>query len=54
MDSALPGVASLAAGGVDHLLLTVNLPASADNTFQDQSSTLGLTFTGTQRTGSAR
>ena len=54
MDSPLPGVASLAAGGVDHLLLTVNLPASAGNAFQGQSSTLGLTFTGAQRTGTAR
>jgi hypothetical protein len=54
MNNPLPGGASLAAGGVDHLLLTVNLPASAGNTFQNQSSTLGLTFTGTQRTGTAR
>jgi Camelysin metallo-endopeptidase len=54
MDSALPGVASLAAGGVDHLLLTVSLPTSAGNGFQGQSSTLGLTFTGVQRDGVAR
>jgi hypothetical protein len=54
MDSALPGLASLSAGGVDHLLLTVSLPASAGNGFQGQSSTLGLTFTGAQRDGVAR
>jgi hypothetical protein len=54
MDSALPALSSLQAGGIDHLLLTVNLPSSADNSFMNQSSTLGLTFTGTQRTGSAR
>ena len=54
MDSALPGLSSLQAGGVDHLLLTINLPASANNSFMNKSSTLGLTFTGTQRTGSAR
>jgi hypothetical protein len=54
MDSPLPGGASLAAGGVDHLLLTVSLPSSAGNGLQGKSSTLGLTFTGTQRTGTAR
>jgi Camelysin metallo-endopeptidase len=54
MNNPLPGGASLAAGGIDHLLLTVNLPASAGNTFQNQSSTLGLTFTGVQRDGAAR
>jgi hypothetical protein len=54
MDGALPGVASLAAGGIDHLLLTVSLPTSAGNGFQGQSSTLGLTFTGVQRDGAAR
>lgn len=54
VDSPLAGVASLQAGGVDHLLLTVSLPNSAGNSFQGQSSTLGLTFTGTQRTGGAR
>ena len=45
---------SLNAGGVDHLVFSVSLPASADNTFQGQSATLNLVFTGTQRTGSAR
>ncbi len=54
MDSPLAGLASLQAGGLDHLRLTVALPPAAGNTFQNQSSTLGLTFTGTQRTGSAR
>jgi hypothetical protein len=45
---------SLNAGGVDHLVFSVSLPASADNTFQGKSATLNLVFTGTQRTGSAR
>jgi Camelysin metallo-endopeptidase len=52
--SALPGVASLASHGVDHLLLTVSLPTTAGNGFAGLSSTLNLTFTGVQRTGAAR
>jgi hypothetical protein len=52
--SALAGAASLAVGGVDHLLLTVSLPTTADNGFKSLSSTLNLTFTGVQRTGAAR
>jgi Camelysin metallo-endopeptidase len=54
MNNPLAGLSSLQAGGVDHLKLTISLSPSADNTFMNQSSTLGLTFTGTQRTGSAR
>jgi hypothetical protein len=52
--SLLPDVASLASPGVDHLLLTVSLPTTADNGFEGLSSTLDLTFTGVQRTGAAR
>lgn len=52
--SELPGVASLTARGVDHLLLTVSLPTAADNSFEGLGSTLNLTFTGVQRTGAAR
>ena len=51
--STLNGLASMNAGGVDHLVFTVSLPASADNTFQGKSASLSLTFTGTQRTGQA-
>ena len=54
MDSPLGAVNSLAAGGTDHLLLNVSLPASAGNSLMGQSSTLGLTFTGVQRDGAAR
>jgi Camelysin metallo-endopeptidase len=54
MDSPLAGVASLAAGGSDHLVLNVSLPATAGNSLMGQSSTLGLTFTGVQRDGAAR
>ena len=54
MDAPLAGVASLQPGGVDHLVLTLTLPASAGNSFQGATATLGLTFTGVQRSGTAR
>ena len=50
----LANAASLNAGGTDYLAFTVSLPAGADNTFQGKSATLSLTFTGSQRTGTAR
>jgi len=50
----LPNAASLAVGGTDYLTFTISLPTSADNTFQGQTAALSLTFTGTQRTGTAR
>ena len=50
----LTNPASLNAGGVDHLAFTVSLPTSADNTFQGKSATLSLSFTGVQRSGTAR
>ncbi|TFV78263.1 hypothetical protein E4P39_03285 [Blastococcus sp. CT_GayMR19] len=53
-NAALVNPASLAAGGVDNLVFTVALPASADNTFQNKSASLSLTFTAAQRTGTAR
>jgi len=46
--------ASLAAGSTDYLTFSVSLPGSAGNAFQGQSAALSLTFTGTQRTGTAR
>jgi hypothetical protein len=52
--ATLVNPASLAAGGVDNLVFTVALPASADNTFQNKSASLSLTFTAAQRTGTAR
>jgi hypothetical protein len=51
---SLPNAASLAAGGTDHLTFAISLPTSADNSFQGKSAALSLTFTGTQRTGTAR
>ena len=50
----LSNAASLVAGATDYLTFAVTLPTSADNTFQGKSASLSLTFTGTQRTGSAR
>lgn len=47
--TALAGLNSLTASGTDHLLVTLTLPSSADNTFQSLTSTLSYTFTGTQR-----
>jgi hypothetical protein len=41
-------------GGTDHLLFSISLPADADNTFQGKSATLSLSFTGIQRSGTAR
>jgi hypothetical protein len=50
----LDAPASLAPGGVDHLVFTISLPTTADNTFAGKDSTLSLTFTGVQRSGTAR
>ncbi len=50
----LSNPAALNAGGTDHLVFTVSLPTSADNTFQGKSATLSLSFTGVQRSGTAR
>lgn len=46
----LSGLNALSAGGTDHLRVTMTLPALATNLFQNQSSTVGFSFTGTQRT----
>jgi spore coat-associated protein N len=46
---ALSNLGSLTAGATDHLRLTLTLPVSAGNTFQNLTSTLQYSFTGTQR-----
>ncbi|MGY1681962.1 TasA family protein [Geodermatophilus sp. SYSU D01176] len=51
---ALDAPASLTPGGTDHLLVTLSLPATADNTFQGKTSTLALTFSGIQRAATTR
>lgn len=49
-NQTLTGLNALSAGGSDHLRVTMTLPVLATNLFQNQSSTIGFTFTGTQRT----
>ena len=50
----LDAPASLNPGGTDYLTFAISLPTSADNTFQNKTAALSLTFTGTQRTGTVR
>ena len=52
--TALPTPASLTAGGVDNLVVTLALPTTADNKFQGATSALTLTFGGTQANGTNR
>ena len=53
-NSGLNNPASLNPGGTDYLTFAISLPATADNTFQGRSAGLSLSFTGAQRSGSAR
>jgi hypothetical protein len=53
-DEALQNPASLTAGSSDQLVLSISLPTGAGNQFQSLSNQLSLTFTGTQRNGTAR
>ena len=48
---AMSNLTSLTHGNTDHLLLTLTLPSTADNTFQNKTSTIQYSFTATQRTG---
>ncbi|MCV2491602.1 CalY family protein [Geodermatophilus sp. YIM 151500] len=50
----LSNPASLNPGGVDHIAYSISLPTTAGNEFQGKSAAMTLTFTGVQRTGSAR
>lgn len=52
--ATLSGLASLAPGSTDHLVVTLSLPITADNTFQNKTSTLTYTFTGTQRAATSQ
>lgn len=51
---ALNNLSSLTAGQTDHLLITLTLPTSADNTFQGLQSTISYEFVGTQRAGTSK
>jgi hypothetical protein len=53
-EAPLDRPASLAAGGSDHLALTVSLPEPAGNEFAGRSSALEFTFSAVQRPGTAR
>jgi spore coat-associated protein N len=48
---ALSNLGSLTAGSTDHLRVTLTFPSGAGNAFQNKSSTIQYTFTGTQRAG---
>jgi hypothetical protein len=51
----LTGSSSLAAGGVDHLLLTAQLPSTAStDAFEGATSSVSFVFTGAQRDGASR
>ena len=45
---------TLTAAAVNNLRVTVTLPSAAGNTFQGQTSVINYTFTGTQRTATAK
>jgi spore coat-associated protein N len=46
----LSNLSSLTAGSTDHLRVTLTFPSGAGNSFQNKSSTIQYTLTGTQRT----
>jgi Camelysin metallo-endopeptidase len=50
----LSGLNSMAAKTTDYLVVTVSLPTTAGNTFQNLSNTLSVSFTGSQATGTNR
>jgi predicted ribosomally synthesized peptide with SipW-like signal peptide len=54
LDRALADAASLTPGGVDHLLATIDFPASAGDQHKNKISELAFTFTAVQRDGAAR
>ncbi|MEW1823074.1 TasA family protein [Arthrobacter sp. NPDC080031] len=47
---ALANLTAVTAGHTDNLRVTLTLPSTADNTLQNQSSTIAFNFTGSQRT----
>ena len=47
----LSNLSSVTAGSTDHLRATLTFPSGAGNSFQNKSSTIQYTFTGTQRAG---
>jgi hypothetical protein len=51
---ALSNLSALTNGVTDHLRVTLSFPSAAPNSFQNQSSTIQYTFTGTQRAGTSK
>jgi spore coat-associated protein N len=51
---ALSSLSGLTAGSTDDMVVTVDLPSTADNTFQNKSATIEYTFTATQRAGTSK
>lgn len=51
---AMPGLTALTAAGTDFLRVTLTLPGTAGNTFQNRTSTIDYAFTATQRAGTNR
>lgn len=51
---ALSSMSALTAGNTDDMVVTVDLPTTADDTFQGKSATIQYTFTGTQRNGTSK
>ena len=51
---ALGNLNALTAGKADNLVVRMTLPEAADNTFQNLSSTISFSFTGTQRGATSR
>ena len=52
--ATLSGLSALTAGSTDNLVATVRLPSSAGNSLQGLSSTLSISFTGTQRAATSK
>jgi spore coat-associated protein N len=51
---SLSGMSAVTAGNTDDMLVTISLPSSADNTFQNKTSTVTYLFTGMQRNGAGK
>jgi spore coat-associated protein N len=51
---AMSNLGALTAGATDHLRVTLSFPSAAGNTFQNQSSVVQYTFTGTQRAATSK
>ena len=51
---ALSNLSALTNGVTDHLRVTLSFPSAAPNSFQNQSSTVQYTFTGTRRAGTSK